>query len=235
MMKLPRSWDYKLRFVDTFHLPFLKHTISVKQSPKGSRVGCTVWDAAIVVCKYFELMERKSRGFLAGKRVIELGAGTGILGLAAALLGAKVTLTDIPLMIEILNQNIMLNRRVIVTSNITTKVLSWGEDISEFNPPVDYIIGSDLMYDDDYVEALVDTICSLSDRNTQIYLGYETRQMNAESKFMSYATQHLDVIEIISAKDLDPSFSELFINILKMAKKKRKTSSLPRKKKEKRQ
>lgn len=35
-------------------------------------------------------------GELAGKRALELGAGTGIVGIAAACCGAHVLLTDLP-------------------------------------------------------------------------------------------------------------------------------------------
>ena len=50
-------------------------------------VGCVVWDAALVLTKFLEHNSYFPDGFWKGKRVLELGAGTGIVGLGAAALG----------------------------------------------------------------------------------------------------------------------------------------------------
>ena len=50
-------------------------------------VGCVVWDAAIVLSKYFESQDFDSGRFWAGKKVFELGSGTGVVGLMAASYG----------------------------------------------------------------------------------------------------------------------------------------------------
>ena len=44
---------------------------------------------------------------VAGQRVLELGCGTGAVGCAAAVLGAgSVTLTDLPVLLPLVRQNI---------------------------------------------------------------------------------------------------------------------------------
>ena len=55
-------------------------------------VAATIWDASVVLAHYVD-----SLGHAAwrGKRVIELGAGTGLPGIVAARLGASVLLTDL--------------------------------------------------------------------------------------------------------------------------------------------
>lgn len=52
-------------------------------------VGCVVWDAAIVLASYLECDDWRKDGssILAGKSFLELGAGTGLVGLHAACLG----------------------------------------------------------------------------------------------------------------------------------------------------
>lgn len=53
--------------------------------------GATVWPAAMVLLKYLE----RNFGLISGKRVVDLGSGTGVTSLAAALLGAShVVCTD---------------------------------------------------------------------------------------------------------------------------------------------
>ena len=64
--------------------------LTINQSEVGD-VGCVVWDAAIVLSCYMETSDfydvNANKNVLAGKRVIELGAGTGLVGLQAACLG----------------------------------------------------------------------------------------------------------------------------------------------------
>lgn len=64
-------------------------------------VGCVVWDAALVLAKFLEnetyissltqsgevKAPLKGSIFWNGKKVVELGSGTGVVGLAAGVLG----------------------------------------------------------------------------------------------------------------------------------------------------
>ena len=47
-------------------------------------VGCIVWDAAIVLAKYLEKQITKQEISIKKKNVLELGAGTGIVGFILA-------------------------------------------------------------------------------------------------------------------------------------------------------
>jgi len=58
-------------------------------SPDGG-TGSRVWDAAIAMSTW---LSRRGES-LRGKSVLELGSGTGLVGISAALAGAHVTLTD---------------------------------------------------------------------------------------------------------------------------------------------
>ena len=50
-------------------------------------VGCVVWDAALVLSKYLETADFSNGEDLKSKVVVELGSGTGAVGLVAASLG----------------------------------------------------------------------------------------------------------------------------------------------------
>jgi predicted nicotinamide N-methyase len=82
-------------------------TLAVRQvmmgEVRGLGTGGTVWPAALVLAKHLE--RRFGAGGLRGKRVIELGAGTGATGIAAAALGATVVLTDQASIIDLTRQN----------------------------------------------------------------------------------------------------------------------------------
>lgn len=51
----------------------------------------------------------KGWGSLAGKTVLELGSGTGLVGLVAAMLGGHVWITDQSPLLEIMQRNTLLN------------------------------------------------------------------------------------------------------------------------------
>lgn len=80
------SGDYFVREIEKNDGSVLR----MYQCSKGD-VGCVVWDAAIVLSKYLETEQFCSIGsgvnMWSSKSIIELGAGTGLVGLVAASLG----------------------------------------------------------------------------------------------------------------------------------------------------
>ncbi|RMB98506.1 hypothetical protein DUI87_24720 [Hirundo rustica rustica] len=81
-------------------------------------VGCVVWDAALVLAKFLET----GAFLLARRHVLELGAGTGAVGIMAATLGANVTVTDLEELQELLMVNIENNKHL-VTGSVRAKSL----------------------------------------------------------------------------------------------------------------
>ncbi|PNJ73383.1 protein N-lysine methyltransferase METTL21A isoform X7 [Pongo abelii] len=70
-----------------FHKPlktfsFANHTIQIRQDWRHLGVAAVVWDAAIVLSTYLEMGAVELRG----RSAVELGAGTGLVGIVAALL-----------------------------------------------------------------------------------------------------------------------------------------------------
>uniref|UniRef100_A0A8C4JE16 Valosin containing protein lysine methyltransferase n=1 Tax=Dromaius novaehollandiae TaxID=8790 RepID=A0A8C4JE16_DRONO len=80
-------------------------------------VGCVVWDAALVLAKF---LESGAGPPLARRAVLELGAGTGAVGIMAATLGANVTVTDLEELQELLEVNIENNKHL-VTGSVRAK------------------------------------------------------------------------------------------------------------------
>ena len=60
--------------------------LRIKQAEVGDE-SCVVWDAALVLAKYLQAEHFCSKDRLQNKQVIELGAGTGVVGLMAASCG----------------------------------------------------------------------------------------------------------------------------------------------------
>jgi predicted nicotinamide N-methyase len=101
--------------------------------------GVALWPSSIALA-----LEMASRGeTLAGKTVLELGAGTGLPGIVAASFGARVTQTDQQEMAMSLCE---LNAQQNGVEGITHRLVDWTawEDAAKY----DYIIGSDILYGD---------------------------------------------------------------------------------------
>eukprot|EP00931_Biecheleriopsis_adriatica_P106549 TRINITY_DN80984_c0_g1_i1.p1 TRINITY_DN80984_c0_g1~~TRINITY_DN80984_c0_g1_i1.p1 ORF type:complete len:152 (-),score=23.69 TRINITY_DN80984_c0_g1_i1:125-580(-) len=85
-------------------------------------------------------------------RTVFWSAGMGLPGLWAALAGAQVVLTDChPGVLTLLHRNVTLN-----SLEGTTKVLrlSWEERPSWLQSSFDVVIGSDILYEEEWAEAL---------------------------------------------------------------------------------
>ena len=71
--------------VHRLHLQLGSHKITLLQNPDSSMLGSTTWDAGIILARYFA--EHGQDSDFKGKNVIELGAGTGAIGIYLAARG----------------------------------------------------------------------------------------------------------------------------------------------------
>ena len=133
-------------------------------------LGYSVWDAGVGMSLWLSQHAEAVRG----KRVLELGSGVGIAGIAAALCGgAHVTLSDYGFAAdgggaeaaaraELLRSNLEANaRRSGVSERCDAVALDWHASLRQgFRPARRYeaIVGSDLCYYEDDVDALAATI-----------------------------------------------------------------------------
>lgn len=99
--------------------------------------GVVLWPAAIALAH--EIAERADE--FRGKRVLELGAGTGLPGIVAASLGARVVQTDRQeLAMSVCRRNGERNG----VGDIERRLVDWTEWADDAR--YDWIIGSDILY-----------------------------------------------------------------------------------------
>lgn len=161
-------------------------TILVGQSGRGT--GKILWPAAELLSEYISQPTSDSVFASAlgsdawawkGKRVLELGAGLGLLTSTLLFLGATVLSTDGELtVVDQMNKNLLLNKDAIVAEwgafNCDGLVFEWGEDttaltdslaviqsrsrdghssegqcVSSLSPHFDVIVASDVVYGSD--------------------------------------------------------------------------------------
>jgi len=154
---------------------FLANTmISLHQNPHSPEsgtaddpfalVGEILWDGGFLLSKY---IEQEYSTIFHGKKIIELGSGTGLVGIVAALLGGDVTLTDYKdEVLELLQKNIRLNNLVHSNQLTTTQVkkLKWGDTTELSHIAWDYILAAEVVYGEntDPFRDLLNTLVSLS-------------------------------------------------------------------------
>ena len=127
-------------------------------NPENDTTGLGIWPAAIllarVVIQHHELIR--------GKVVLELGAGVGVPGIAAALYchPAKVYMTDVHQpTLDNLQYNMRLNS--LVDTQFIPKKVDWTDAASFPQELADIVIGSDLVYDGNILNILIPALMQM--------------------------------------------------------------------------
>ena len=150
----------------------------------GLGTGACVWPAAQVLMGFLERACAEgappfvAKGGLRGKRVADLGSGTGVVGIGAALLGAEATVCDQEQLLALLQENVELNAGAIAGCGGSCRVMehSWGVDDGNLDPPLDFVLVSDCVLPKLYpIEPLVAAIDALCGERTVALLSYERR------------------------------------------------------------
>jgi hypothetical protein len=140
--------------------------ILIQECPNlpGAGTGVTAWDGALLLARYLEVCSSSVRGC----RVLELGAGCGVVGIVAAALGAQsVLMTDLPSVLPLLQSNMDRNRHL-NTNDSTNHVIGmeccecdWYQQplnsgIMDFSANV--ILVADCVWVQELVEPLLNTL-----------------------------------------------------------------------------
>ncbi|XP_026888363.2 S-adenosylmethionine-dependent methyltransferase domain-containing protein isoform X2 [Electrophorus electricus] len=96
------------------------------------------------------------------KAVLELGAGTGLVSIVASLMGAWVTATDLPEILNNLSFNLWRNTRGRCRYTPQVAGLVWGEELDRKFPSsiynYDYILCADIVYHHNWLDELLLTM-----------------------------------------------------------------------------
>mmetsp|Transcript_2869 Transcript_2869/g.6861 ORF Transcript_2869/g.6861 Transcript_2869/m.6861 type:complete len:323 (+) Transcript_2869:54-1022(+) len=145
-----------------------------------------VWGAGLALARHLARHPSQS-----GQKVVELGAGCGLPGMVLARQGSRVTLTDVPWLLQLIEYNISANFSVDDPCRPRVAPLRWGnqEDMADLQQVAgrpDLVIGADLVYRHQDFNALLQTIESL--RPGKALLAVQRRDRVLE-EFMRYLTQ----------------------------------------------
>ncbi|KAE9040854.1 hypothetical protein PR002_g4739 [Phytophthora rubi] len=183
--------------------------------------GHCVWDAALLLADYLQTRAK----------VVELGAGVGLVGMALAVLGARVVLTDQEYALPLLIKNVAVNfcdrddgeasnsREVMAP---TVEECQWGEPfktgtcLASWRKSTDVVVFSDVLYHASAFLLLIETLHELASPTTDVFFSFETRNASIEASFLQQLAATFDVEEV-SRKDNPQVFAsfeypdELFI------------------------
>ncbi|KAH9395790.1 hypothetical protein TYRP_020200 [Tyrophagus putrescentiae] len=208
-----------------------------------------VWDASLLLAKYLERLaaskEADSKKHLFSEaKAVELGSGTGFLGLWLAAMGARVLLTDLPSNLELMKRNLKLNSSsaqkdgIIEEDLVSIAAFDWLDgsqrqterDFLGWAPigDIDYFIVSDCLYYKEGIEAIysfLDWVLGDLQTSAQFLIAYEDREDKAEM-----ITQFLIVISHnpalkcteIPATELHPDYHSPDLHLLLIVARKEK-------------
>lgn len=131
-----------------------------------------VWPAA------FELATAVAEADVAGKRAIELGAGAGLAGLAAAAAGADVTLTDLPENLDLLRRNAAANGL-----DAGVAALDWRDAAAAGLGRFDVVLAADAVFWPVLFDPLLDAMAACAAENATILLAVAHRLDRTELFF----------------------------------------------------
>ncbi|KAI2630008.1 putative methyltransferase-domain-containing protein [Xylaria nigripes] len=161
--------------------------------------GGQLWPAGMTLARY---MLRYHAAGLAGKRILELGAGGGLVGLAVARgcdlgdAGAPLYITDQMEMFSLMQHNIALNG---LGGKVEALLLNWGEPLPEkvvANPP-DVILAADCVYFEPAFPLLQTTLTDLLGLRPEavVYFCFKKRR-RADMQFLKQARKRFSVVEV---------------------------------------
>jgi len=153
---------------------------------QDDHTGAVVWDDAVIVARHLAAKfgvdsTCSTAGGLRGRPVIDLGTGTGFLGLAVArACAAKVIVSDRAVMADLVRANVDANRDAVAAAGGSCEFAehSWGEALSgpvADAAPFAAILVSGCVYHEEANPPLLDSIMALSDENTLVVVAIDFR------------------------------------------------------------
>ena len=168
--------------------------------------GSTVWRGGDVLARALA-QDPSLRALVEGKRVLELGSGTGVAGLACAALGARaVRLTDLPERLDLLRRNATRNRGHAFGVDVDVAPYAWGDKFGAMAlaaDGVDVVVGADVCYAQGMVPPLVASVLALMDHAEVCILACERHEPVAYAALKNALAERLDASAVAAVASAD--------------------------------
>ncbi|KZV99982.1 hypothetical protein EXIGLDRAFT_723150 [Exidia glandulosa HHB12029] len=170
--------------------------LEARTTVEAGTTGLRTWGACLALCQYFQGHAELIRD----KRILELGCGTGLMGIVLSRLGAShVVMTDCSSeVLEGCQENVRRGRNLERNDSVEFETLDWFDSLSASSRDdfaslirtwdVDIVVGSDIVYAPEIIEPLVATvhlILSANARTTSVQIALTLRREDTFDKFIS--------------------------------------------------
>ncbi|EGT40055.1 hypothetical protein CAEBREN_10076 [Caenorhabditis brenneri] len=138
------------------------------------------------------------------KKVLELGSGTGVCGIALASLGAEVILTDLPERIPLIEKNVKVNQKL-TGDRIKIQVLDWTKDT--IPEGLDIVVAVDCVYYNSTIDPLIQLLNNSNAK--EILVVSEVRDIGEASiaqKSFYEKVKRFFQLDAISQEEFDPDY-----------------------------
>ncbi|CAN6478070.1 unnamed protein product [Victoria cruziana] len=191
---------------EQYFLKSIQSSILIRQLPSEG-LSFQLWPAATALVSLMDQDHlpipsvEKIKGIRNGGRPIralELGSGTGLVGIAAAaLLGVQVVLTDLPHVLPNLLFNAQANEGAVRASgrggSVSVDCLRWGNaDDCVKHSGLDLILASDVVYHSHLFDPLLKTLLLLLAQETVLVMAH-LRRWKKDAVFFKKAKKWFDV------------------------------------------
>ncbi|WWC72379.1 uncharacterized protein I206_106341 [Kwoniella pini CBS 10737] len=205
----------------------LKDVVKLKVDA-GPGCGGIAWPAGEVLSRYIAYRHQINPSYLRNKKILELGSGTGLVGIVAGMLepSAEVWATDQSILLDLMEVNAELNLPTSTTQrrNVHIAEYNWGEQVPSTIPieNIDVVLAADCVYFEPAFPLLVKTLCDLAPIGKEIEILFcWKKRRKADKRFFimlkKYFNQYIIEDDKSGEKEI---YNRQGVNLVKLVRKK---------------
>jgi predicted nicotinamide N-methyase len=185
----------------------------------GLGTGHTAWDGSIVLAKFLE----HSGAVRPGAAVLELGAGTGLVSVACAALGARrVWLTDLDYALG--NAGVNVERNAAYAGDVCSCLeLDWAAParglVALAGEKIDLAVAADVIWVPDLVAPFVSAlsaVCSAHPELREVLLAHQTRALRTDELLFQELGEAGFACEALPGEALHPRFASRLVRVYRL-------------------
>jgi predicted nicotinamide N-methyase len=185
----------------------------------GLGTGLTAWDGSIVLAKLLE----QSGAVRSGATVLELGAGTGLVSIACAALGARrVWLTDLEYALG--NAALNVARNAAYAGHVCTCLeLDWAAPARGLaalaSEQIDLAVAADVIWLPELVAPFVSAlraVCAAHPELREVLLAHQTRALRTDELLFEELNRAGFAREALPAEAMHPRFASRLVRVFRL-------------------